>query len=281
LALENLAAISAALSQVFAPDLERQYNRLAVTLALIPAERGRGKNAAFDVELSGATADAVEEGSDVAEDEFTTDPLQPATLFWAHYRQSFKLTETEMEAAASSIGSPDVILDMFGERVLNAHHKLASAINQDVLTGTGTNAKGVRNLVGLLGEAGDLVLELLQLRVGSLLLLRLGARRRRRRRHQGGQVRLQLAAEGIERLRNRLLDLSLHGAESGREELLELLLRDVLRRFGGRRDRAVAFLLFRWVWLFFGGRNAKEIDHLILLRRGFGAGSGSGILPSS
>jgi hypothetical protein len=151
LALENLAAISAALSQVFAPDLERQYNRLAVTLALIPAERGRGKNAAFDVELSGATADAVEEGSDVAEDEFTTDPLQPATLFWAHYRQSFKLTETEMEAAASSIGSPDVILDMFGERVLNAHHKLASAINQDVLTGTGTNAKGVRNLVGLFG----------------------------------------------------------------------------------------------------------------------------------
>lgn len=29
------------------------------------------------------------------------------------------------------------------------------------------------------------------------------------------------------------------------------------------------------------GSNLKEIDHLILLSRGFGAGSGSGIFPSS
>lgn len=151
MALETLAAVSAALSQIFAEDMTRQMNRMAVAAAVVPAERGRGKNAAWDVEFSGAMADAVEEGSDVQESEFTTDPVQPAVLNWAHYRQSFKITETEIEAAASSIGTPDVLLDMFGERVLNAHHKLASRINEDILSGTGTTATGVRNLIGLFG----------------------------------------------------------------------------------------------------------------------------------
>ncbi len=151
MAIENLAAVSAALSQVFAPDFARQMNRLAVVAAAIPAERGRGKNAAWDVEFSGATADAVEEGSDVTEGEFTTDPMQPAVLHWSHYRQSFRLTETEIEAAATSVGSPDVLLDMFGERALNAHHKLCSRINEEIFNGQGTNAFGVRNLVGLFG----------------------------------------------------------------------------------------------------------------------------------
>jgi hypothetical protein len=40
---------------------------------------------------------------------------------------------------------------MFGERVLNAHHKLCSRINEDIYVGTGTNALGVRNLIGLFG----------------------------------------------------------------------------------------------------------------------------------
>ena len=70
-------------------------NRLAVAAALIQAERGAGKNAAWDVEFSGATADAVDEGSDVQEAEFTTDPPQAAVLHWAHYRQSFKISETK------------------------------------------------------------------------------------------------------------------------------------------------------------------------------------------
>jgi hypothetical protein len=151
MALENLAAVSAALSQIFAPDFERQMNRLAVAAALIQAERGRGKNAAWDVEFSGATANAVEEGSDVDDTEFTTDPAQPAVLNWAHYRQSFKISETEVDAAATSIGTPEVLLDMFGERVLNAHHKLCSVINSDIYVGTGANAAGIPNLVGLFG----------------------------------------------------------------------------------------------------------------------------------
>jgi len=151
MALETLAQVSAALSQTFDEQFVRQYNRLAVAAALIQAERGRGKNAAWDVEFSGAQADAVAEGSDVDEGEFTTDEPLPAVLGWSTYRQSFKLSELEVDAAASSVGTPEVLLDMFGERVLNAHHKLCSRINVDIYSATGTNAKGVPTLVGLYG----------------------------------------------------------------------------------------------------------------------------------
>jgi hypothetical protein len=151
MALETLAAVSAALSQTFEEQFYRQYNRLAVAASLIQAERGQGKNAAWDVEFSGAQADAVAEGSDVDETEFTTDQPVPAVLGWSTYRQSFKLSENEVDAAASSVGTPEVLLDMFGERVLNAHHKLCSRINVDIYTGTGTNQKGVPTLVGLYG----------------------------------------------------------------------------------------------------------------------------------
>lgn len=149
--LETLAQVSAALTQVFAPDLQRQMNRLATTAAMLQAERGQGKNCAWDVEFSGAVADAVGEGSDVAPAEFTTDPLVPAQLGWATYRQSFALTELEIDAAASSVGTPDVLLDMFGERVMNAHHALCAKVNQDLFTGTGVALNGHPNLVGLFG----------------------------------------------------------------------------------------------------------------------------------
>jgi hypothetical protein len=151
MALETLAQVSAALTQVFAPDLQRQMNRLATTAAMLQAERGQGKNCAWDVEFSGAVADAVAEGADVTPAELTTDPLVPATLGWAIYRQSFGLTETEIDAAASSVGTPEVLLDMFGERVLNAHHALCSKVNADLFDGTGLAPNNNPNLIGLFG----------------------------------------------------------------------------------------------------------------------------------
>jgi hypothetical protein len=149
--METLAAVAAALSQQFDPELVRQSNRMAIAASIIMAERGRGKNCAWDVQFDGATADAVDEGSDIDETEFTNDVPEPAVLPWAHYRQSFKLTETELDAAESSLGSAEALLDLFGERVLNAHQKLISVINADIFTGTGTSARGKPNLVGLYG----------------------------------------------------------------------------------------------------------------------------------
>jgi hypothetical protein len=149
MALETLAQVSAALTTVFAPDLSRQQNRMAVTTAMLQAERGQSKNCTWDVEFSGAQADAVAEGSDVQPSELSTDPIVPASLTWAIYRQSFGLTELEIDAAASSLGSPEVLLDMFGERVMNAHHVLCQKVNQDLFIGTGTAPNGNPNLIGL------------------------------------------------------------------------------------------------------------------------------------
>src|ERR1019366_8175 len=132
MAVDILSNISSALSQLFEAQLARQWNRMAVTAQLIEAERGRGKNVAWDVEFSGASAGSVAEGSDVATSEFATDVVLPATLSWATYRSSFQISELEVDAAAGSQGSADALLDIFGERVLGANSKLISTINADI-----------------------------------------------------------------------------------------------------------------------------------------------------
>jgi hypothetical protein len=155
MAVDILSNISSALSQLFEAQLARQWNRMAVTAQLIEAERGRGKNVAWDVEFSGASAGSVAEGSDVATSEFATDVVLPATLSWATYRSSFQISELEVDAAAGSQGSADALLDIFGERVLGANSKLISTINADIFAGTGTDGSGNSNLVGLWGGALD------------------------------------------------------------------------------------------------------------------------------
>lgn len=155
---ETLNSISGALSQVFAPELARQWNRSAVTAALIAAQpgavsAGKGKNVAWDVAFSGNAATTVAEGADVSDGELASDANVPAILDWAHYRSSFKVSETELDAAASSVGVASALMDLFGERILNAGEKLARVINVDLLTGDGTDGSGNPQLVGLLGGA--------------------------------------------------------------------------------------------------------------------------------
>jgi hypothetical protein len=155
-ALENLAAVAGALAQTFAEPLYHQMNREATMLARMEAKPGRGKNCAWDVEFSGSgTADSVAEGSDVAEGEFTTDVPVPATLSWALYRAAFKLSETEVKAAASSIGTPEALVDILGDRLLLKGQQLASKINVDAFLGDGTDGSGNNTLVGFYGGALD------------------------------------------------------------------------------------------------------------------------------
>lgn len=158
MAAETLSSVVNALSQVFAPELARQWNRSAVTAALIAAQpgavsAGKGKNVAWDVAFSGNSAGTVAEGSDVSDGELASDTNLPAVLDWAHYRSSFKVSETELDAAASSVGVATALMDLFGERILNAGEKLGRVINVDLLTGDGTDGSGNPQLVGLLGGA--------------------------------------------------------------------------------------------------------------------------------
>lgn len=153
---ETLSSVANALSQVFAPKLARQWNRSAITAALIDAQAdgvsaGRGKNVAWDVAVSGNSASTVAEGSDVSDGELASDVNLPAVLSWAHYRTSFKVSETELDAAASSMGTATALMDLFGERILNGGEKLSRSINFDMLQATGTDGSGNPTIVGLLG----------------------------------------------------------------------------------------------------------------------------------
>lgn len=162
MATEALTDIANALSQIFPGELNRQWNRVAEAASRIRVVNGVGKNAAWDVQFSGTNVtSSYAEGSDVQTTDFTQNPNVPATLSWAHYRQSFSMTDTEIEAAASSLAAsiPTALTDLFGERVQNAIAKLASDINADIFTGTGTTVLpgpvSVPAIVGVLGGALD------------------------------------------------------------------------------------------------------------------------------
>ena len=154
---ENLASVSSALSTFFQEPLHHQWNRTAVLLGMLAARGdigdGKGKQVAFDVEFSGNTATTVAEGSDVADAEYASDVNVPAILPWAHYRTSFKISETEYAAALSSGGTPEMLRRLFEERVMAGGAKLMRTIEQDLMTGTGVDSSGNPTIVGIYGGA--------------------------------------------------------------------------------------------------------------------------------
>lgn len=154
---ENLASIFNALSQLFAPDIERQWNRTTYMLALIAAQAGvaagDGRNVAFGVEFSGASAGTVAEGADIASNEFNSDINEPAFFPWCTYRSSFQATEQEVDIARRSAGSPTALMDLFGERIFGCQAQIARSIENDVLAGTGVDANGNPAIIGIFGGA--------------------------------------------------------------------------------------------------------------------------------
>lgn len=143
-----LSDISSALSQLFAPLLDRQFNRHSVIAELIPKKPGAGKNIAWDTRFSRSThAAAFTEGSDVAAGEFNTDITQPATLSWGMYRVAFSLSGLSVAAAATSPGSALELLDQFQTNLEDAAMDLVSQINAAIYAGTGSSGQ----LYGLVG----------------------------------------------------------------------------------------------------------------------------------
>lgn len=154
---EISTAILSALAQNFAPQIEKQWNRVCPFLGLLSASgamgESRGKNVAFDVEFTGATAGTVAEGSDVASTEYNSDINVPAIFSYATYRSSFQISEQEVDIARTSIGSSDAIMNIFQDRILGCSAQLARAIETDALTGTGVDANGNPTLIGIFGGA--------------------------------------------------------------------------------------------------------------------------------
>lgn len=154
---ESLATVFNAIAQTFAPELHKQWNRTSVLLGMLSAvggvSEGKGKNVSFDLEFSGATAGTVAEGSDVAASEYASDVDVPGILPWCHYRSSFQVTETEVDALYSSIGTPEALVDLFGNRIMGCGAKIARAIETDAMSGTGVDASGNPTLIGIFGGA--------------------------------------------------------------------------------------------------------------------------------
>lgn len=156
---ETLTTVFNALPQLMESDLQRQWNRTTFLLGELQARRGvsegKGKNVAFDVEFTGATAQTVAEGSDVPATEYAQDIDVPAIAPWATYRSSFQVTETEIDGAFTSgpQGMPTALKDILGARILSAGAIIASQIENDALVGTGVDANGNPTIVGIYGGA--------------------------------------------------------------------------------------------------------------------------------
>lgn len=149
-----VANIQTALAQTYAPRLARLWNR-RVTLARSLKVKtsgmlGIGQNVAWDVEFNGATADTFGEGADVNLSSDTSfDAINKAKLDWGRYRSNFSLTFDEIDIAAANLGNANELEAIFEERVVGALTAIASKVNADLYSGTGTGTGGNPTIVGL------------------------------------------------------------------------------------------------------------------------------------
>ncbi len=140
MALELRSDIQAAFSELFDKRVQRQMNRKAVLLSRLTKKRGGGKNLAWDVEFSGASAGTFTEGADVAGGDLAQDIKVPATLSWGLYRSSFGVSGLAKAVAMSSITSPEQIQDLVGDDLIGSATKLASQLNKALYNGSGAGA---------------------------------------------------------------------------------------------------------------------------------------------
>lgn len=158
MAQDVLANIAGALARTFAPDMIYQFNRETVLAKLMTvkddAGYGDGKEVAWDVSFSGASAAAFAEGSDVASTEFSNDVDTAGILAWGMYRSNFNLTNLEINAATRAVGTASKLRDLITHRLFGAVTKLASVVNADLWTGTGTASNGNPNIIGFTGTSG-------------------------------------------------------------------------------------------------------------------------------
>lgn len=144
---ELLTHVASALPQLYGTEITRSWNRVARLAGLIPVKPGIGKNVAWDVEFSGASAATYTEGADVTT--YDQDPIVPATLDWGFYRSTFSLSGLEIAVAKASKDAPTALADLMAERMLGSIAKLSSVVNAGLFTGAGTTGL----ILGLLGGA--------------------------------------------------------------------------------------------------------------------------------
>lgn len=137
---KDLAAITNAMAQQYAPVVHRTVNVNAPLLSLIRSEWGGGKNVAWDAEFDGEAAEAYTDGADVST--YTTDTVKPAVLQWGLYRANGKITDLAMDVAGTSAG-PEELINLMGHELVNKARALALKLGTDMYV---TVANGITGL---------------------------------------------------------------------------------------------------------------------------------------
>jgi hypothetical protein len=153
----TLSDVSAALSQLFQPQITSQINTTAVGLNLIAAVNGGGKNAAWTAKFTGRTdAAGYVEGADMADGDFDSEVRQDAVLPWAQYRKGAKLSGLAQAAAASNEQSGSLmaagVSDLFHDELGDANERMARGLGSDLYAGDGSAGNP---MVGLAAAVDD------------------------------------------------------------------------------------------------------------------------------
>lgn len=127
------AALANVLTAVFQPQIVSQFNRSNPSVKLIPVKRGAGKNCQFVIRTGTAKGEAIADGDDVGS--YNSDTKTPAVLQWARYSDAFAITGDAFDIAASSPNPEELVMDLFGEELLESQMRVAAAIGEHVFTG--------------------------------------------------------------------------------------------------------------------------------------------------
>lgn len=151
MAISLQADIDQVLTTAFGPDLVRLWNRRANTLAnCVQIDEGEFKQVFWAASQAGGASKAVAEGYQVQSSDFNIDTMVNLSLNRAQYIDPFALSDTEIAVAMRSPLSPTKLIDMVAERVFESMTRLTDRIDQDLLSGTGTDpVTGAQTIVGL------------------------------------------------------------------------------------------------------------------------------------
>jgi hypothetical protein len=138
----TLASLNPSLEQLIRARSVKQYNRSSVTLNLLNKIPGNGKNLAWNFKVGTATGQVFDEGQVVTS--FNSDSTVMASLPWAEYGDSFKITGLAEDGAQFSNTEHGAA---FLANAMDARERAAEKVNSDIWVGPGTGSP--QRLAGL------------------------------------------------------------------------------------------------------------------------------------
>jgi hypothetical protein len=150
MAIADFSNVSAALATIFEDMVVDQFNRSVVLTKLLPFAEAEGKNIVWDANFGTTPGTSVlADGATVVT--FNNDSLVPATLNFGTYSEAFSVSGKALAAAARA-NNPDMLADLFAEKMDNAVTRLAFNINKDFFSGSGATD----TIMGLTASGGGL-----------------------------------------------------------------------------------------------------------------------------